>query len=143
MEFLLYPCLQMIWCFNNERRAYHSFSSFFFLKTYLTDRNLGLTVTSSAQKVSSFAFLLRSFPLASTFCSRYVGSIYGWKTFTWNLINEICGKRIFQFVYTFKYFVLKYIEIDIRYMIIPIFFIQTKQFQSHFNFICIFGINCK
>ena len=107
MEFLLYPCLQMIWCFNNERRAYHSFSSFFFLKTYLTDRNLGLTVTSSAQKVSSFAFLLRSFPLASTFCSRYVGSIYGWKTFTWNLINEICGKRIFQFVYTFKYFVYR------------------------------------
>ena len=60
MECLVYPCLQMIWCFNNERRAYHSFSSFFFLKTYLTDRNLGLTVTSSAQKVSSSTFLLRS-----------------------------------------------------------------------------------
>ena len=96
MEFLLYPCLQMIWCFNNERRAYHSFSSFFFLKTYLTDRNLGLTVTSSAQKVSSFAFLLRSFPLASTFCSRYVGSIYGWKTFTWKWLMKFAANAYFN-----------------------------------------------
>lgn len=130
----------MIWCFNNERRAYHSFSSFFFLKTYLTDRNLGLTVTSSAQKVSSFAFLLRSFPLASTFCSRYVGSIYGWKTFTWKWLMKFAANAYFNLCIHLN---TSYIEIDIRYMIIPIFFIQTKQFQSHFNFICIFGINCK